>query len=202
MLDALKIPKADVLGFSLGSLIAQELTIIHPEKVNKLVLYGSSCGGKDSVPSSPTGSKFAQGIIRNTTFAENRFKALVSLNFPQEWIKSHPNYLASIPQSKEIVSETTNLEKMFTTLKLQLLALTKWGTAPLSGSCDRIALLSKPTLIIVGTEDTQVPPGNSLILAGKIPGSWLVQMKGGGHGVMFQYPDKFSNIVKTFLEVA
>ena len=46
LLDALKIPKADVLGFSLGSLIAQELTITHPEKVNKLVLYGSSCGGR------------------------------------------------------------------------------------------------------------------------------------------------------------
>jgi hypothetical protein len=39
--------------------------------------------------------------------------------------------------------------------------------------------------------------GNSLIIAAKIP--WLVQIKGGGHGVMYQYPEQFSNIVNTFL---
>jgi pimeloyl-ACP methyl ester carboxylesterase len=56
-------------------------------------------------------------------------------------------------------------------------------------------------LVITGTGDLIVPPANSLVIAGKIPGAWLVQIKGGGHGVMFQYPDKYSNIVKTFLEV-
>jgi pimeloyl-ACP methyl ester carboxylesterase len=105
-----------------------------------------------------------------------------------------PNYLASILPSKETVPETT--------IKLQLLAFTKWGTPPLSGSCDQLGILSKPTLIILGTEDMAIPPGNSLIVAGKIPRSWLVQIKGGGHGVMYQYPEQFSNIVKTFLEVA
>ena len=41
---------------------------------------------------------------------------------------------------------------------------------------------------------------NSLMLAEKIPGAWLVQIKGGGHGVMYQYPEKLSRIVLTFLE--
>jgi len=53
LLDALKIQKTDVLGFSLGSLITLELTITHPEKVNRLVLYGSCSDGKDSVSPSP-----------------------------------------------------------------------------------------------------------------------------------------------------
>jgi pimeloyl-ACP methyl ester carboxylesterase len=34
----------------------------------------------------------------------------------------------------------------------------------------------------------------------RIPGAWLVQIKGGGHGLMYQYPEQFSNIVETFLE--
>ena len=44
LLDALKIQKADVLGFSMGSFVAQGLTLMHPEKVNRLILYAASCG--------------------------------------------------------------------------------------------------------------------------------------------------------------
>ena len=45
LLDALKISKADVLGWSLGSYIAQELTLSNPDKVSNLILYASGCGG-------------------------------------------------------------------------------------------------------------------------------------------------------------
>jgi len=60
-------------------------------------------------------------------------------------------------------------------------------------------ILSKPTLVITGTEDVAVPAPNSLILAQKIPGAWLVQIKGGGHGLMYQYPDIFNKVLQTFL---
>ena len=50
LLDALKIPKADVMGYSLGSWIAEQITIMYPDKVNTLTLVGSSCGGKDHTP--------------------------------------------------------------------------------------------------------------------------------------------------------
>jgi len=55
-------------------------------------------------------------------------------------------------------------------------------------------------LIITGTDDVTSPPANSLILAQKIPGAWFVQIQGGGHGAMYQYPDTFSRILLTFLE--
>jgi len=54
-------------------------------------------------------------------------------------------------------------------------------------------------LVITGTEDVAVPAANSLILAQKIPGAWLVQIKGGGHGLMYQYPDIFNKVLQTFL---
>jgi pimeloyl-ACP methyl ester carboxylesterase len=50
LLDALKIPRADVMGYSLGGHIAQAFTISYPEKVNRQILVASSCGGKDSIP--------------------------------------------------------------------------------------------------------------------------------------------------------
>jgi pimeloyl-ACP methyl ester carboxylesterase len=53
LLDALKITKAEVLGWSMGSYIAQELTLTNPDKVNNLILYTSGCGGKDETPTSP-----------------------------------------------------------------------------------------------------------------------------------------------------
>ena len=40
------------------------------------------------------------------------------------------------------------------------------------------------------------------MIAQKIPGAWLVQIKGGGHGVMFQYPEEFTAILETFLAVS
>jgi pimeloyl-ACP methyl ester carboxylesterase len=54
-------------------------------------------------------------------------------------------------------------------------------------------------LVITGTEDVAVPAANSLLLTQIIPGAWLVQIKGGGHGLMYQYPDVFNMVVQKFL---
>ena len=53
LLGALNIRKADVLGWSMGSYIAQDLALMHPTKVNNLILYGSGPGGDKAIPSSP-----------------------------------------------------------------------------------------------------------------------------------------------------
>ena len=53
---------------------------------------------------------------------------------------------------------------------------------------------------MTGTDDNPFAPHeNSLVLAGKIPGAWLVQIKDAGHAIMDQYPDKISKILQTFL---
>ena len=51
LMDALNLKKADILGWSMGSYIAQELALMHPDKVNNLILYGSNCGGDKAIPS-------------------------------------------------------------------------------------------------------------------------------------------------------
>jgi pimeloyl-ACP methyl ester carboxylesterase len=52
----------------------------------------------------------------------------------------------------------------------------------------------------IGTDDNNlIPHENALILAGKIPGAWLVQIKDAGYAVMDQYPDEISKILNTFL---
>jgi pimeloyl-ACP methyl ester carboxylesterase len=56
-----------------------------------------------------------------------------------------------------------------------------------------------PTLVIIGTDDVIVPTTNSLIIAGKIPGAWLIQIKDAGHQLPGQYPNKINKILQTFL---
>jgi pimeloyl-ACP methyl ester carboxylesterase len=67
-------------------------------------------------------------------------------------------------------------------------------------ACDRLSNITNPTLIVAGTEDITSPPANSVMMAERIPGAWFVRIRGRGHGLMYQYPDKFSKVISTFLQ--
>jgi pimeloyl-ACP methyl ester carboxylesterase len=95
--------------------------------------------------------------------------------------------LQYLPKSKESASIQTILG--------QIRAIFSW-----KDSCDQLSHITKPTLVIDGTSDIITPSANSLLIAEKIPGTWLVQINGAGHGLMYRYPQKFSKILKTFLE--
>ena len=81
LLDALKIPKADVMGYSLGSYIAEQLAITYPDKVKSLVLIGSSCG-KDHTPKPPEFIKLQSEIVNqslnNVTISQEEMKETCS----------------------------------------------------------------------------------------------------------------------------
>ena len=80
LLEALNIKKADVLAWSLGGRIAQELTLNYPDKVGKLILYAIGCGGKGSVPQS---QEVRNEFVNGTGTAEDRIARLVPLFFPK-----------------------------------------------------------------------------------------------------------------------
>jgi pimeloyl-ACP methyl ester carboxylesterase len=168
----------------MGGRIAQELTLNYPDRVGKLILYAIGCGGEGSVPQS---QEVRNEFINGTGTAEDRISRLVPLFFPQEWRNENPNYLENIPKTTETILNQT--------LNKQIEAA---ANAP--STCDRLKNITQPTLVIVGTDDAATPAPNSLRMAELIPGSWFVQINGGGHGLMYQYPEQFSNIVKTFLE--
>ena len=81
----------------------------------------------------------------------------------------------------------------------QIKAVEDWMATNRSGVCDELTKISNPVLIITGTNDVVVPTQNSLIIAGKIPASWLVQIKDAGHAVMGQYTAEIAKILNTFL---
>jgi pimeloyl-ACP methyl ester carboxylesterase len=203
LLDALKIPKADVMGYSLGSWIAEQLTMMYPDKVNSLVLVGSSCGGKDSIPKPPEFLKLQSDVVNksqnNIPITAEEIKSLVSASLGSGWIKLHPESLENIPANitslqqlkpglpPEIANNQNNVGK-------------RWDAPNWNGVCDELAKLAIPTLVITGTDDDRYQPYvNSLKIVEKIPGAWLVQIKNAGHAIMDQYPDEISKILQTFL---
>jgi pimeloyl-ACP methyl ester carboxylesterase len=185
LLDALKIKKADVIGWSMGGMVAQELALLHPDKVGKLIIYASTCGGKETRPPSPEAMKV---FANQSGTSLERLQKFLPILFPEQWRTKYPNYYQNLPTTTESVSNKT--------LDLQTEAIINWA-----GTCNRLNNITQPTLVIVGTDDILTVPANSLLITENIPGAWLVQMKGGGHGLMLQYPEKFSNVVLTFLEL-
>jgi pimeloyl-ACP methyl ester carboxylesterase len=205
LLDALKIQQADVLGFSMGSFVAQQLTVMHPEKVNRLVLYGASCGGKEAIPHSPQFVKMAMDVInklgKGTSIDPQELKTFLSQQLGAGWMKLHPNFFETIPIPK--FAKFTDLFPGIprNTEMQQTKSVQSWMSTNWSGICDNLSKISNPTLVITGTDDVVVPSANSLIIAEKIPGAWLVQIKDAGHALMSQYPYKFNKVLQTFLSI-
>ena len=202
LLDALKIQQADVFGYSLGSEITQQFTVGHPDKVNRLILVASSCGGKDSIPK-PSEFKKLQADVVNKSLHNipitQELKALNAASLGSGWIKLHP-------ESVDIPANITTFQQLKPSVNPEMVNNQNnvgkhWEDNPnWSGACDELAKLDKPTLAIAGTDDNfYAPHVNSLKIAEKIPGAWLVQIKNAGHAVPDQYPVEISKILNTFL---
>ena len=203
LLDALKIPKADVMGYSLGSWLAQQLTIMHPDKVNSLILVASSCGGKDHTPKPPElvnlMNEMVNKSLNNIPLTTEEIKSIVAASLGPAWIKLHP-------ESLDVPANITSLQQMKPGLPPEIADNQNkigkhWEDNPTwTGTCDELAKLNKPTLVITGTDDNMYAPHvNSLKIVEKIPGAWLVQVKNAGHAIMDQYPDEIGKILNTFL---
>ena len=201
LLDALKIPKADVMGYSLGGHIAQAFTLSYPDKVNRLILVSTTCGGKDGIPKPPEFKKLMSEItnksLNNISTSQQEMKSLVVASLGSGWVRLHPESL-DIPENMTLLQSKPGLTP--DTMKNQVNIGFAWEATNWSGACDAEAKLAKPTLVIAGTDDNDyIPHGNALVIAGKIPGAWLIQIKDAGHAVMDQYPEEVGKILNTFL---
>src|SRR5215207_2613464 len=193
LLDALQVEKADVFGASLGSFIAQELTLKYPQKVDRLILHATYCGGNEAIYASGQAEETimtlaSPQVLQNMT-AEQQAMILAPIMFPPEWLEEHPEILNTVIQLTPVRSATPAI------IQQQGLAVGTW-----KGSCDRLSGITQPTLLIVGDQDLLAPAANSVMMAQRIPDSWLVIIEGTGHGGMWQVPDEFTADIHNFLE--
>jgi pimeloyl-ACP methyl ester carboxylesterase len=184
LMDVLGIGQTHVLGWSMGTNIAQEVALRYPDKVSKLVLYAADCGGEQAVYPSP---EVMKELTDTSGTAEERGERLFKLLFPEEWLQQYPDFYKQFPQPNE-KTPPENIER-------QTQAMENW-----QGTYDRLPDIKPSTLVATGTEDVLTPPQNSLIIVNRIPGAWLVQIGEAGHGLMYQFPNRFASIISDFLE--
>ena len=93
------------MGYSLGSFIAQQFTMMYPDKVNNLTLVASSCGGKDHTPKPPEFIKLEPEIVNkslnNVSISQEEMKELVAASVGAGWIKLHPESVENIPTMQQ-----------------------------------------------------------------------------------------------------
>jgi pimeloyl-ACP methyl ester carboxylesterase len=172
LIDTLGLGRPDVLGWSMGGMIAQALAVLHPAQVRRLVLCATYPGTGTVTPSQAAiqaGSLFPA----NQANAYNAFTAAIS------------EYPAAPPASADAQ-------------KAQAAAITKWwhGT---DAAGRKTARISVPTLIADGTDDQLDPLANDHTLARLIPGSRLVLYPDAGHGFLFQEGTRFASLIESFL---
>jgi pimeloyl-ACP methyl ester carboxylesterase len=199
LLDALKIQNANVLGYSLGSYTVQQLALTNPEKVSRLILAGSSCGGKESMAKPPEflnlQNELVNKISNNVTISREENIELLNASLGAGWIRLHPESLENVTEGKGFFSSISPEAQ-----EGQNNIGHSWEATNWDGVCEELTKLAMPTLIITGTDDNYYQPHeNSLILAEKIPGAWLIQIENAAHAVMDQYPDEIGKILQTFL---
>ncbi len=167
----------------MGTFIAQELALRHPDRLESLVLFAGYCGGKEAVR--------ADDATWNMLFdlsgsIPERIMRMFGLLFPAQWLRDNPDPTAYFPPFTEKVEDASILRQQG--------AINRW-----QGTYSRLAAVKKPTLVITGACDRVVPPENAFILGSHITGASVVQIAGGGHGVIYQSPAEFSDYVLTFL---
>ena len=173
LIGALGLGRPDVLGWSMGGMIAQALAVLHPAQVRRLVLCATFPGNGQAVAPSAAARQSGNDFPANQGSAFNAFKAAV----------------AEYPPAPAVSSGTKGV---------QGLAVSDWWAGN-DAAGHRAARISAPTLIADGTDDQLDPVANDHDLARLIPGSRLVLYPDAGHGFLFQDWTRFASLVNSFL---
>ena len=190
-IKALGLARVDVLGFSMGGLIAQELALAEPQLVRRLILVG-------------TGPRSGEAMVSLTPEAQDIFGA--SYAEPDHlWLRVHfsPSEASQAAGRKflqrfRLRSENRDPEANEKVAPAQLAALAKWGT-PRESPYDYLKALTQPTLVVNGDNDVIIYSINSWILQQNIPNAQLILYPDANHGSLYQYPERFVKHVTQFL---
>lgn len=181
LMDALKIEKAHVLGSSMGGMIAQEIAINHPERIGKLVLCSTHCGGMKKVNPSQ------EVLDMMTSPNQDLIDGIISLCFTKEIIKSNPKLISRF---RKKISKTRIPPRSYI---LQLKSVDYFNT------CSRLKQIIAPTLILHGKNDLLIPVANAEILLSQIPNAKIKMLEPEGHWIFLPNWEKIMKIIINFL---
>jgi pimeloyl-ACP methyl ester carboxylesterase len=168
-----------MLGFSMGGMVAMETALAHPDRLDKLVLYGTA--GSGDLPG--RFESWDESIARiGAEGVEPTADRTVASWFVER--EKHPFY-ALCREACRGASKDGAMKAMR--------GMQRWSAR------DRLGAIKAPTLVIVGDQDRSTKPAESVFLWERIPGAQLCVIPNAAHGLHMERPELFNRIVSDFL---
>jgi pimeloyl-ACP methyl ester carboxylesterase len=185
---ALGLPKVDLLGFSIGGMVAQEIALQAPDLVRKLILVGTGPRGADM-----SASKSAQIFAGSYDPPEHLWLAV---HFSPS-AASRAAGLAFLERRLRRTARDVEVSEAATLRQGEAIGNYIAGG---EGAQGHLKDLSLPTLIVQGSNDVIIPTMNSYVLEEKLPNAQLIVYPDANHGSFYQYPDLFVKHATLFLD--
>jgi pimeloyl-ACP methyl ester carboxylesterase len=186
LLEALEVPAAHALGWSLGSAVVQELALAHPEQVASAVLYATwgRCDGFQRSVFTALRHPYATRDMEAALGAAGLAFSPQILDRPDFGELLEP-MLPAFPQDEAQMAVTAE----------------QWDADLAHDTLDRLGDITAPTLVVVGEQDLLTPPWQAKAVADRVPGARyeLVTGPGSSHGMHIERPDDLLGIITDFL---
>ena len=187
LLEALGLPRVDVLGFSLGGMIAQQMLFDRPALIRRALLVGTGGPG--------AGGMFSPEVTLEATKIPSDADSLLFLFFQPTTASqaAGARYLERMLLRADREPATTR-----ETIRAHLAAIRAWGET--NGDVfARLKRVEQRVLVANGTHDIMIPTFNAYALSQQLPRAQLILYPDAGHGSLFQYPDWFVHDASRFL---
>ena len=185
---AIGLTQFDVMGFSLGGMIAQQLGADYPDLVRRIILLG-------------TGPQGGEGMVFDD-LSIDELKDPAALLLKAFFTQSEASQAAGHAYIERLTSRSADRDAPVSmqSALAELAAIREWGVIPAS---DRFAMLGKiphPTLVVHGNKDVVVMPINAFLLAQRLPNAQLILYPDASHGAQSQHAEVFLQNAKLFLQ--
>lgn len=188
--DALHLKSIDVLGFSIGGSVAQQMVTERPELVRKLILVGAGPQGGEGIKNLQ--AVIADGVKRSSEMHVDP-KVALFFTITENGVAEGKEFLKRVHNHVVDAEPEASQE----TIAAQAKALITWGMSP--SNFEALEAIKQPVLIVNGSNDLIIPTANSYVLYQHIRNSQLILYPDSGHGSLFQYHSLFVSEVNTFL---
>lgn len=187
-IHALGYKEVDILAFSMGGFITQELLLQEPTLARKIILAGTG----------PRGGKGVSDVVGLTY--KDVFKGIFTFRDPKFYLFFEQNKTGKAAARdflKRLKERTENRDKKvkLSVLSKQLKAIAAWGHEQPAD----LSVFKHPVLVANGDHDRMVPTINSYDLAKRFPNSEIIIYPNSGHGGIFQFHDEFLKSALPFL---
>jgi len=193
-LEAMGFKRVDLLGFSIGSFVAQEIALIRPDPLRRVVLASSAPQGAAGMHG------WAREVIGAVGTPETSPEGYLSVFFAPTKTSLEAGQEAA---GRIFGGRTTDRDRPTTweTRQAQYDAVCTWGI-PNHSLLERVSAVDLPVFVANGDSDPMILPRYSYLLAGLLPNARLTIYPDSAHGFLFQHHSRFAADVHAFLEEA